>query len=194
MIRFLLACFITTTLYAQNITNFVVGTVVPTGTNVSNVVSGGGAGPNTWFNSSTGTPDGNLDASGPTYMEWMAVTVVTGGTANSLRIHVDHTGSGLDVDCKMALYDGANNLLITSSVTTIPGSISSSYVTFTIANTSISAGTYYVAFEGSLPVFISTISGANGPYKTQAYASFPPATLPAEDGHANSFLMGVFVQ
>ncbi len=57
MMRFLLAFFITTTVYAQNITNFVVGTVVPTGTNVSNVVSGGGGGCTPSYANTGGTGD-----------------------------------------------------------------------------------------------------------------------------------------
>lgn len=160
---------------------------------VPTTVSGGG-GPNTWFDSTTATPDGTLNSSGPSFMEWVAVSVTTGGTANKLRIHIDHNGHGASTTCKLALYNSGGTLLA-SGTGTVLATDTDLYLTVTISDTVISSGTYYVAFAASADfLFLDTKSGANGPFHAFSYSSFPPSTLPTEDGHVNQYLAGVFVQ
>ena len=102
--------------------------------------------------------------------------------------------NGGSTACKLALYNSGGTLLV-SGTGTVGGADADIYLTVTISDTVISSGTYYVAFEASSDfIFLDTRSGANGPFKSFSYSSFPPSTLPTEGGHVNQYLVGVFVQ
>jgi len=195
MIKFILPLFVCCSLHAQIVLD---GATIRGATIGTTNATGGGAGPNAWFDSVL-TTDGNVDTAGPNFMEWIDVVVSQGGTATKLRWKYNNSSSPNDEPIKIAIYNSTGTTLLGQGVGVVPFGLSTdTYIEVTLsASFFISAGTYRIAqatnpSTGTLKA--STQSGANGPYKSQAYSGFPPASLGTEDGHLNQWLAGVFVQ
>ncbi len=156
---------------------------------------GGGGGSNIWYDSisDTSSADGTLNASGPSFMEWSPVTVGASGTADQLRIFV-HQAPGGGANFKLALFDGSKNLIVASAAGSMAATVTNAYVTLTIANTAISAGSFFVGFEADKDVVISTKGSTLGSYKSNSYSSFPPSNLGTEDGHVGEFFVSIHLQ
>jgi hypothetical protein len=158
----------------------------------------GGGGLPAWFDSTTDTADGNQDSDGPAHMEWGTVVITSGGTADTLRVEWHSSSSTGDEPIKLTLYPSDGSAPIVSGTAVIPNTIADGYITATISDTTVSAGTYLVAFETNPSTGIlrvNTVSGANGPYKAQAYSGFPSTPIGTENGHFDGqYKVGVHVR
>lgn len=149
------------------------------------------AGPNVWYDTTT-TLDGWFGIAAA-FMEWDDVTFAQAGTATKLRARL--RGGASDQTAKLALYSNAGALLGSGVTGTIPASSGEAWYEITFGSgIAVTATTYKLAVCASGNIEIRTQTVGVGNFASQAYAGFPPATLPAPDGSAGStFVIGAFV-
>jgi len=145
----------------------------------------------TWYNSRTpgsGTPAEN-------YWQDYAlvrteVVVATGGNAYRLRVYVNTVVTPTNV--KMALYSGTTRLAVSSVVAVS----TTGWIEFAIPNTTISAGTYVVAFNdasANLGYDTDSASVTSTASSTTTYPTDPADPLPASEGNQNKHAVGILV-
>lgn len=105
-----------------------------------------------------------------------AAITLPAGTVTRLRLYTDSDGTA-GITAKLGLYDSSGNLVVQGSVS-IPTGSTKAWNTADVADTSISAGTYYVFGSSSTAdMRYGYDSSGNGNYATLAYASAMAATI-----------------
>lgn len=106
-----------------------------------------------------------------------AAVTLPAGTVTQLGAYVDTQSTGT-IDVKLGLYDSGGTLVVQSSAITIPNGSTKAWNTANVADTSISAGTYYVVGVGStIKLRYGYDSSGNGVFVSQNYASSMGASV-----------------
>jgi hypothetical protein len=179
--------------FAQS-TNQFTAQQTKTGDQFSNVAHGGGG--DAWVSSGALPPDNNFDGGWPNSMELAPVTITTTSTADKLSVYIVSSSVGADVPCKFALYDAAGNW-VTTATGVIPDATATSgvinaYIDLTISDTAVTPQIYSVAINANQPggiILVGSKTGTDLTYTSQAYAGFPPSTLPTATHFADHLML-----
>lgn len=152
------------------------------------------SGPNTYYY--TTQSDASNSSWSPGNLAYSTITFAQGGTLTKLGLHTYTTFSGTGL--KMALFSDLNTIVASGTVALTDTTATPTWFDVTGLNVPVTAGTYYIVFDyESSSQRIMLLNGQpdnSTKYDPLAYASFPPASLPA--GTGGTFIVGMraFVQ
>lgn len=155
---------------------------------------GGASGPSTYYYTSASAANNSFGTGGG-WQDWEVVTVAQAGPVQRLGFWCSVSN---DETVKMALYDSSSNLVSGASGTIVTSAADNGgWKDITGLSVSIAAGTYTLVVTSSTGTGFrvgSVTAAGRGNYASQAYASFPAASLPAPAGSEGSIpLLRMFV-